>query len=276
MNPILQALQTMGIMPKPQILSPLPSDASPGGYNDPATDPGLANYYQQQQIASQITPQQAQKTIASVQPKTIQYPSWMANAPGSPTLASVMGWNTTPSSQTSQTNAIKQALNILNPSVQQSQAQTVAPTPSQVPNINQGFINALNNQILPVTRQYGIPDALVAAQAAQESGYGQKPAAQNNWFGLKAHSYPGFANFPSIGDAARYYAQTVQSLAGGDLSKYKGNSMAILKAIQTGKQHYEGDNPNPLQYVYDVSNNPVWKAYGGGAAMATNPKGWAK
>lgn len=136
------------------------------------------------------------------------------------------------------------------------------------------FQQLLENHVFPVTDVFGIPRAVVAAQAAQESGYGTSPLSkQNNLFGLKAHSYPGFAHFDTPEDAARYYAQTVQSLSGGDLKKYKNDPLGLLKAIQSGKSHYEGDNQNPMQYVYDVSHNPLWRQYQGGNPSPTNPWG---
>lgn len=143
--------------------------------------------------------------------------------------------------------------------------------------VSQAFTNILNNQILPVTRQYGIPDAVVAAQAAQESGYGTSPAAtqQNNYFGLM-HFDPqsgqrSIHSFQSPQEAAKFYAQTVSSLAGDMTGK---SPLEVMQALQGGKSRYEGDNQNPMQYVYDVSHNPAWQAYGGGTPYATNP--WGK
>lgn len=163
-------------------------------------------------------------------------------------------------------------LNIPHPTAQPTMASpTVTPTPplptpqgavTQVPGlpaqVSQNFTTMLNQHILPVTRQYGIPDALVAGQAAQESGYMQKPAGQYNFFGLKAHSYPGFANFQTPEEAARYYAQTIQALVPniGQMNAQQG-----LMALQSGRQRYEGDNPNPMMYVQSVSANPAFQVY---------------
>lgn len=66
MNPILAALQNLGIIKNPQIVSPLPQSDSPGGYNDSATDPGLNYYYQQQAQADSIPAQFSQKALGQV------------------------------------------------------------------------------------------------------------------------------------------------------------------------------------------------------------------
>jgi len=60
MNPILGALQSLGIIKKPKIISPLPASDSPGGYNDP-TQQGLNAYYQREGQANSIMPKQAMK-----------------------------------------------------------------------------------------------------------------------------------------------------------------------------------------------------------------------
>lgn len=152
-------------------------------------------------------------------------------------------------------------------------------TPTSVPNVSQSFIDVLNNKILPITRQYGIPDSVAAAQAAHESGYGSSPAAKNlnNYFGLM-HFDPktkqrSIHQFNSVEDAAHFYGQTVQALV-PNVTQMKDKPMEVLKALQSGKSHYEADNPNPSQYVYDVSQNPLWGKYGGGSSMTTNPRGW--
>lgn len=72
MNPVLQALQS--IFGQQKLISPLPQSESPGGINDP-TQSGL-NYYYQREAANQ---QQASKPQGTFDPKTIQYPAWLAN-----------------------------------------------------------------------------------------------------------------------------------------------------------------------------------------------------
>lgn len=137
--------------------------------------------------------------------------------------------------------------------------------PGVTPEVSQHFLNIMQ-QVLPITRQYGIPDAVAAAQAAQESGYGTSQAAQaNNYFGLM-HWDPqtgkrSLHTFATPQQAATFYAQTVTSLVPNiqNMSPYQA-----LQALQSGKQHYEGDNADPMQYVRDVSANPAWQAFGGG------------
>lgn len=130
--------------------------------------------------------------------------------------------------------------------------------PGLAPQVSQNFLTTLS-QILPVTRQYGIPDALVAGQAAQESGYMQHPAGQNNFFGMRGHSTP-WANFQTPQEGATYYAQTITSLVPNiaNLSPEQA-----LVALQSGRQRYEGNNPNPMTYVNDIRQNPAWQAFGG-------------
>ena len=162
---------------------------------------------------------------------------------------------------------------------------STAASPSAIPglpkSISDKFIDIVNNHILPITRSFGIPDAVAASQVGHESAYTQKPAGNNNYMGLKAKSYPGFAHFDTPEQAAIYYAQTVRALV-PNLDQLKDKPLEVLKAMQshkdpkTGKPsgNYEGNNADPTQYVYDVSHNAAWQTYGGGQALADNP--WGK
>lgn len=233
-----------------QIRTPLPQ------YNTLVNNPGLSAYMQRESNANSINPQQAMQTLRSTPPpQPIQYNQNIANNQRLP-------------------------LQIQQPP-QQSIMQTIKDLPTVIKGVPQNFLQTLNSQVLPITRQFGIPDAVVAAQAAHESGYGQSPAAKNlnNLFGLM-HFNPqtgqrSIHSFASPQQAATFYAQTVQSLV-PNLAQIKNNPQAVLQALQSGKQRYEADNPNPQQYVYDVTQNPLWQAYGGGQPLATNPNGWAK
>ncbi len=189
-------------------------------------------------------------------PKTLEYPAWMANAPTQP-------------------SALDQAKAQLSTRKSPSQNQVIPRiTPAPQTLVHPDFANFVNEQLLPLTRKYGIPDAVAAAQAAHESGYGSSMAGNNNYFGLKAHSYAGFANFDSLEAAVKYYAETLAALAGNNLETFKNNPMGLINAIQSGTSHYEGNNPDPMQYIYDTTNNPYWQAYGGGQPMTENPNGW--
>ena len=183
----------------------------------------------------------------------------------------------------------KSILGTQNPTSQQALIKTsITPTPTPPPSvitpapqslIHSEFADILNNRILPITRQYGIPDAMAASQAAHESGYGTSDAAQknNNFFGLmhfdKNTGTRSIHYFATPEESAHFYGQTVKAIV-PNLEQYKTATLSALKALQSGKQKYEGDNPNPMQYVYDVSQNPYWQAYGGGEPLKENPKGW--
>lgn len=247
MNPILQALQSMGIMPKPQILSPLPSDMSPGGYNDPATDPGLANYYQQQYNASQITPQQAQQTIQqNTQPKTIQYPSWMANAPGGPTLASQMQWlpPTPQIAQKQQANPIQQAIGLL---AGNKPAQTYA----------EGYpkgATSYEKQAAQIFDKYGVPPSIGLGVWAME-GRG-KTINPNNPYNIGAYdTNPQNANAYKFSSPLEGTNAAAQFLAGQ--SPYQ--TAAVKKVFQNALANYKktGDQNAYLKAIAPVySTNP--------------------
>lgn len=166
--------------------------------------------------------------------------------------------------------AMKAVLGSADPQMGQQQAAnpSVTPTPQIptsipgiAPDVSNNMLSLLNNHIFPVTRKYGIPDALVAGQFAQESGFGTKPTKTNNYFGLKSH-HGGFAQFDTPEAGAEYYAQTVTNNV-PNFDQLKNDPQALLKAIQSqGTKNYEGDNGNPMQYVSDVSKNPAWQAFG--------------
>lgn len=138
------------------------------------------------------------------------------------------------------------------------------PTPSMVPHVNQSFVDTLNNVILPVTRAAGIPDPVAAAQTAMESGHG-KTAVNNNYHGIMQWDAQGkrsLRSFNSPEESAKAYVQTLQHIV-PDLTKYKNDPTGLLRALQSGKTRYEGDNADPMAYVQNVTNVPEWGAYGG-------------
>lgn len=159
------------------------------------------------------------------------------------------------------------------PVVNQGQQQSQQPPlvlgmPTQIPGLtlsqSQKFINNISGA-LPVTRKYGIPDAVVAGQAALESGNGQSPAGQYNFWGLKSNSHPGFANFDNIQQAATYYAQTVTNHVPNIKNMTPSQVMYALQG--NGTQNYDApgpsDNGDPYTYSKKVMNTGAWKAFGG-------------
>lgn len=156
------------------------------------------------------------------------------------------------------------------------------PTPTQTPSVgapksvqgvDQSFVDILNNKILPITRQYDIPDAVVAAQAGAESGHGKSDIHRdyNNYFSLKFGGK--MHHYENIENGVRDYALTIKNMV-PNLEQLKNNPLAVMQAMQGHKTgNFEGDNTNPMQYVYDVSHTPEWQAYGGGQPLAVNPWG---
>lgn len=151
---------------------------------------------------------------------------------------------------------------------QGQQSQPSSQMPTQIPGLtseqSQVFLNNISGAF-PITRQYGIPDAVVAGQAALESGNSLSPAGSYNFWGLKSNSHPGFANFNNIQEAAKYYAQTVTNHVPNIKNMTPSQVMYALQS--NGKQNYDAvgpsDNGNPYTYSKKVMSTGAWKAFGG-------------
>lgn len=168
----------------------------------------------------------------------------------------------------------------------QAQAQVPSPTPTVVPQptqaptqmpvapptypsptpppiaVNQTLppdrLNFLENYLLPETRALGLPDALVAAQWAQEGGRVEDNSI-HNLFGLGPN-----IPYPSREQGIKAYAQTVNKLANDNQVPLPENPNAYdyLMAIQNPQgQRYEVSPGNPYDYTQKVMNTPEWRYY---------------
>lgn len=156
MDAILQALQSIGIIPKQKILSPLPASTSPGGYNDP-TQQGL-NYYYQREAFNDRMAQLPQSQL--VKPQTV-----------TPTPTQPQGFDL---------GAIGQAIKTINSPNQTAQAQ-------DMPQYSKGFVMSTPDKYIPVidsaANNNNIPQSILSAALNQESGFnpdvisGKKPSS---------------------------------------------------------------------------------------------------
>lgn len=127
-------------------------------------------------------------------------------------------------------------------------------TPTPTPAVKkQSF---LESSVFPITREYGIPDALVASQWALEGGrITSNP--QNNLFGLMANGK--LINYPSIEANVRDYALTIKNILKAKNFHLPLAKDEIILALQSGdKPRYEGHNPDPMTYVYTIKSLPEW------------------
>lgn len=113
----------------------------------------------------------------------------------------------------------------------------------------------LEKELLPRSRQCGIPDALHAGQWALESGRSTY-RADNNYWGIGPRW-----RFGSLDEGVATYCKTVKNIL-----KHKGyevsqDSKLDLKRLQEGNFRYEGHNPDPQTYVEHVSNLDEFKYY---------------
>jgi len=115
----------------------------------------------------------------------------------------------------------------------------------------------LAKEILPLTRECNLPDALVAGQWAQESGR-EFDSPSNNYFGLGPRM-----RFKNIQEGVKTYCNTIKDILGKkgrDVNSMK-DSVEILTGLQTGNPRYEGDEANPLAYVRTVSSIGEFQFY---------------
>jgi hypothetical protein len=122
--------------------------------------------------------------------------------------------------------------------------------------VSQGEGHILNT-ILPITRECGLPDALVASQWAVESGRAQTSKI-NNFFALGPHIV-----YPSLERNVSDYCLTVVNIASKNGLTIDSTTTAyeILLALQSGNTRYEAHNEDPMTYVRTVSNTPEWRQY---------------
>lgn len=133
----------------------------------------------------------------------------------------------------------------------------VEPTKTQEPEkppVNE--FEGILSEIIPLTRECGLPDNLVAAQWALETGRAQRSEI-NNYFGLGPH-----IKYPSLEANVRDYCLTVRNIASKNgVDVEKATAKEILIALQSGKTRYEGHNEDPMLYVDSVMEQPEWALY---------------
>lgn len=121
----------------------------------------------------------------------------------------------------------------------------------------------LDERLLPITREQGIPDALAASQWAQESGRATESPI-NNFYGLggtKPIAYPDFET------GIEAYATTVENILaakGYTLEDFAQDPYGILMRLQEGERpRYEGHNADPYAYTQNIMHTPEWRRYFG-------------
>jgi hypothetical protein len=117
----------------------------------------------------------------------------------------------------------------------------------------------LESQVFPITRQYGVPDAVAAGQWAKEGGRLLDNSA-HNLFGLKNSG--GLIKYPSLERNIHDYGLTVKNILktkGQDLARVKDPSL-VLQGLQTGNQHYDA-GPDQAEYASGVSGTPEYRYY---------------
>lgn len=118
-------------------------------------------------------------------------------------------------------------------------------------------ISYFEQNIMPLTKQCGIPNALAAAQWALESGRaGQR--SDNNHFGIG----PGW-KFNSVEDEVKVYCKTIKNILafkGYDLSKIS-DPIEIVTKLQEGNKRYEGHSDRPYEYVKLITGLAEFERY---------------
>src|SRR5258708_4162876 len=138
-------------------------------------------------VAQEQSRQQATKQPADQNYPDFQYSSEIANAP-SPDQKKA---TPLPDQQTNGTSSV--GLKLSGGVGKKSYEQEISQVPTQA-------VNLLTNEILPITKDSGIPDAVVAAQFGNESDHGNSPIHKqtNNYFSLlyggQMHKYKSVAN----------------------------------------------------------------------------------
>lgn len=171
---------------------------------------------------------------------------------------------------------------------------TATPTPTPTPQVKgastmrfkngkpastqQDVMQFIETTVLPITREYGIPDAVAAGQFAAEGRLQGLGASRNNFFNLGAYdsNVDNAFDYKTPEDGVRAYADLIAR-------KYPGviGEKDPVKAIQAvEKQGYAGDPKTWRQrkkeqdgvetpyrsYSDFVMNNPEWRQYYGQAS----------
>lgn len=133
--------------------------------------------------------------------------------------------------------------------------------------IDGNFEQMLEKYVFPVTDKAGIPRALAASQTAIESGRGASAATKNfnNLHGIMTWDTAGnrsLRRFKSPAESAEEYVRII-SKNFPQAFELRNEPEKMLKALQSGKMRYEGDNDDPFEYVRLVQSTPEWRRYRG-------------
>lgn len=123
----------------------------------------------------------------------------------------------------------------------------------------------LEKELFPLSRKYGIPDALIAGQWAIESGRAVHKSG-HNYFGLMqwdAQRNRSLQTCPSLDECVKRYASTVKSILSRKGYTYnpEENPVEILRKLQEATPRYEGDSSKPDHYVELVAGTKEFKTY---------------
>jgi flagellum-specific peptidoglycan hydrolase FlgJ len=170
-------------------------------------------------------------------------------------------------------------LNTAAPTPTNMPTPTAMPTPTMTPpafpNTTQYSDESqrfLEDVILPITRQYGIPDAVAAGQFGAEGRLGGKYAGRNNYFNIHAYdsnsdsAYSYDTPEAGIEAYARLLSEDPKNLGYDDAIKLSDALQAMIAIQNAG---YAGD---PATYTQRAKNNypsysafiqdtPEWKKY---------------
>ena len=140
---------------------------------------------------------------------------------------------------------------------------TNAPTPSPTPpqsraKVRTGESDAfIEDVILPITRQYGIPDAIAAGQFAAEGRLGGLGASRNNYFNLGAydHNLDNTFRYETPQDGVEAFARLLTE--DKRYSPYFKEGRDALETLQDYASTY-ASNP---KYVDLITGTPEWRNY---------------
>jgi len=136
---------------------------------------------------------------------------------------------------------------------------------THTPHANPHYVDAFITMALPVARQvktkWGVPIAVLIAQAAEESGWGRK-VVNNAYFGIKGRtSDGGSVSFPTH--------EVVNGKSVGELGTFRAYKSFADAADDYGR--FLSTNPR-TRYAFTFKNDPVRFAQAiANAGYATNP-----
>lgn len=143
----------------------------------------------------------------------------------------------------------------------------MTPTPTPPPpvqsvnnnvNLNEDVLNFLENTVFPITREYGIPDAVAAGQFAAEGRFNHMGARRNNFYNIAAYDgkesqMPGYSS-PEQGVAA--YAKLIAT--NPRYAKAMASSEDPAEMVRQIKMAGYATRPDYAQFIMST---PEFKAF---------------